>query len=558
MPLRRLPLFASFAGYRPAWLSADALAALTLAAIAVPEQIATARLIGMPPATGLLAFAAGTFAFAVFGAHRQLSVGANSTIAPVVAGALVGLAAGHGADYAAAAAMLALMVGGILVLTGIFRLGWIADLLSIPVTTGFLLGIAVHIVVSQLPALLGVPDPAGSLPARLGTILSGLGGANLAPLALGLGTLVCCLAAERIDQRIPGPMICLVGAGLLAYALDLPSHGLTMLDPLPPVAPTFNLHFPPWRDAADLLAVALIVALLCMMQTTTVLQAFAPDTGKPRTDPSHEFAAVGAGNLLAGLAGTFPVNASPPRTAIATAAGARSQLAGILAAALVLAAAALAGNALSFVPRAALAGILVFVAVRLVRIGTVRQIFAQSPHEAALVAVAAALVTLFPIAVGVGLAIGLSVLHSLAAIARPKCAELLRVPGTTVWWSVVPDMPAEREPGVLVFAFAAPLNFMNVEYLLGRLDATLAERHPRLVVLESSGVVGIDFTAARRLTETVGVLRGQGIAVSLARLESERAIAEADRTGVLRALGTENVFRSVEDAVRAWHARAFA
>lgn len=544
--------FASFAGYRASWLPSDAAAAVTLAAIAVPEQIATARLIGMPPAAGLLAFAAGSLAFAVVGSHRQLSVGADSTIAPVAAGALAAVAAAGTVQYGAAAATLALMVGGILVLTGVFRLGWIAQLLSIPVTTGFLLGIAVHIVVGELPGLLGIAAPAGTLPARLAAIAARLGDAGLAPMAIGFGTLALCLVAERIDQRVPGPMLALILAGLVAWKLSLAARGLAMLEPLPPVIPAPDLHVSAWRDAAGLLTVALMVALLCMMQTSSVLQAFPPPEGE-REDAGREFAAVGAGSILAGLVGGFPVDASPPRTAIAAAAGGRSQAAGVLAVAIVLAVAWVAGDALAAVPHAALSGILIYVAVRLVRVRTMRTIRAQSPGEAILLAAAAALVIVFPIDIGAGLAIGLSVLHVLYSIARPQPVELARVPGTTVWWTVEPKAPQEHVPGVLVFALGAPLSFMNIQYLLDRLNEAVAAKVPpcRLVVMEASGVVGIDFTAAERLAAAVRALREAGVDVAIARLESERARTAALHTGIVGALGADHVFRSVEEAVRA-------
>jgi MFS superfamily sulfate permease-like transporter len=168
------------------------------------------------------------------------------------------------------------------------------------------------------------------------------------------------------------------------------------------------------------------------------------------------------------------------------------------------------------------------------------------------------LVVLLPIEIGVGLAIGLSALHSLYTIARPQAVELARIPGTTVWWTIAQGEPGEHEPGVLVFAFGAPLNFMNVGYLLDRLAAAIAADDPpcRLVVIEASGVIGIDFTGARLFLARVAALRSQGIAVAMARLESEDARQAARRTGILSALGEDHVFRSVEEAVRALGTRS--
>src|SRR6516162_9147185 len=179
--------FGSLHDYRMAWLPRDLVAGLMLAAIAIPGQLATARLAGMPPETGLYAFAAGSFAFAAFGANRFMSVAADSTIAPIFAGALAALTAAGTEHYVQLATLLALMVGAILIAVGLLRAGWLAALLSTPVTTGFLAGISIHIIIGELPTLLGVPSPGGHLLWRLIHILGNLGDTNLYALALGAG-----------------------------------------------------------------------------------------------------------------------------------------------------------------------------------------------------------------------------------------------------------------------------------------------------------------------------------------------------------------------------------
>src|ERR1700731_2503801 len=202
------PVFRSLQSYRLQFLTHDLFAGLTLAAIAIPEQMATARLGGFSPQIGFFAFLAGSLAFAAFGSNRFLSCGADSTITPIFAGGLAALAASTTPDYQMLAAALALMVGILLVGAGIFRLGWIADLLSIPVTTGFLAGIAVHILLSQLPSVLGVPAPEGGvLLQRLVTLAGEVGATNPATLVIGFGVLATIIVSERIDSRIPGALI---------------------------------------------------------------------------------------------------------------------------------------------------------------------------------------------------------------------------------------------------------------------------------------------------------------------------------------------------------------
>src|SRR6202049_1216687 len=223
------PVFRSLYSYRIQFLTHDLFAGLTLAAIAIPEQMATARLGGFTPQLGFFAFLAGSLAFAAFGSNRFLSCGADSTITPIFAGGLAALAASGSPGYSALAAALALMVGLLLVAAGTFRLGWIADLLSIPVTTGFLAGISAHILISQLPAILGLPSPEGPMLQRLATLAGHLGQTNLFTLVIGLGVLAIIALSEKIDARIPGALIGLALASAAVVLLGLESRGVSVL-----------------------------------------------------------------------------------------------------------------------------------------------------------------------------------------------------------------------------------------------------------------------------------------------------------------------------------------
>jgi sulfate permease, SulP family len=239
--------FASLRGYQPRWLLRDLVAGLMLAAIAIPGQLATARLAGMAPETGLYAFAAGSLAFAAFGANRFMSVGADSTIAPIFAGALASLAAAGTRHYVDLAMLLALMVGAILILVGLLRAGWLSTLLSTPVTTGFLAGIAIHIIIGEMPTLLGISEPGGPLLLRLLHILNRLGETNLYALALGGGVLVVTLGTAGISSRIPGAFFGLLGAGVAVALFHLQSRGVSVLGALSVALP--HLTLPPLPDS---------------------------------------------------------------------------------------------------------------------------------------------------------------------------------------------------------------------------------------------------------------------------------------------------------------------
>ncbi|MBN9514005.1 MAG: SulP family inorganic anion transporter [Alphaproteobacteria bacterium] len=544
--------FASLRGYRRSWLLSDAMAGLMLVAIALPGQLATARLAGMPAEAGLVAFAAGSIAFAAFGGNRFISAGADSTIAPIFAGVIAAMAVSDPSRHVQLAATLALMVGAILVIAGILKAGWLADLLSVPVTTGFLAGIAFHIIVGQLPGILGVPapNPDEHLLRRLLDVLQRIPEANLYATAIGIAVLAVTIGAHWLGPRIPGALFGLAVAALATWHFGFADRGVKTLGSLSAIAPSISLPLLSLGDLIGLLPLAGTVALVCMMQTAAVARSFPSTKGVP-DDVSRDFVGVGAGSLIAGVAGAFAVNASPPSTAVVVEAGGRSQAAQLLAVAVIALLAATAGAAAAYVPRAALDAVLVYIALRIFRLGDMIRIARRSAGEITLVIASILLVVLLPIQLGVGLAIVLSLLHNTYLLARPLSSRLERLKGTTIWWPPTSQESSESIPGVLVFAPAAPITFINAEYIHGQLDKALAEtKGVRLVVIEASGVTLIDYTGAESFIERIARLRDKGIDVALARLESSRATAAAQRSGLIDALGADHVFHSVEEAVR--------
>jgi len=544
--------FGSLQGYRAAWLPRDLLAGLMLAAIAIPGQLATARLAGMPPETGLYAFAAGSLAFAAFGANRYMSVAADSTIAPIFAGGLSSIAAVGTAHYADLATLLAILVGAVLVTVGLLRAGWLATLLSIPVTTGFLAGISIHIIVGELPDLLGVPEAQGHMLVRLVHILGRVGGANPYTLALGAGVLIMTLVTAQISHRVPGALIGLIGAGLAVALFHLEARGVSVVGALSVPPPRLALPVVPGiGEWSQLVPLALVVAMVCIMQTAAVASTFPSDRERP-DDTSQDFFGVGAGSILAGLIGSFAVDSSPPSTAIVRDSGGRSQIASLTAVALMIALAVLASGAMAYVPRAALAGILVYIAIKIFRVGEMIRIWRRGGSEILLVAASAGLVVVLPIESGMLLAIVLSFMHSLYIVARPFCAELARVPGTTVWWPPSAREHGEHVDGVVVFAPAAPLNFTNAQNIIDKIRATIALRRPpvKLLVIEASGIIDVDYTGSQLLQHAIADLKRKGVTVAIARLSHEQAQREARRSGLTTSVGKDHVFMSVEDAVR--------
>jgi len=545
------PIFQGLRGAGPTDLGHDLIAGLTLAAIAIPEQMATARLGGLPPQLGFFAFVAACVGFAVFGSSRQLSVGADSTIAPIFAGSLALLAAAGSPHYAALAAVLALILGLLLVLAGALKLGWIADLLSKPVITGFLAGIAIHILISQAPSILGLAEESGDVYHRLAALWSAAPAINPVSIAIGLGVFAVTFGAEKLDARIPGALIALVGATIATAVFGLERHGVAVLGHIVGGAPHPALPRLAFEEIRPLVGLGMLLALVVMFQTGATTRSFGGAGGDPDVD--RDFVGVGASNLLAGVFGAFPVNASPPRTAVVAASGGRSQFTSLLAAAAVLLLAMFGTGLLTRVPSAALGGVLLFVALRILHVGVMAAILRRTAAEFALALVTAVMIVALPIQTGVAIGVFLSLAHGVFTITRARPIVFARARGGTVWWpaSSVPD--ADTVQGVVVLGFQAPLSFLNAyEFRRGMFEEIgRAKGVARLLVLEASSIVEIDYTASEILIEVIAKAREAGMDFAVSRLESVRAQAALQRFGVTDALGPNHVFHSVEEAIRA-------
>ena len=543
-------LFPALAGGGLSALAPDLVAGLTLVAIAIPEQMATARLGGFAPQIGLIAFIAAAIGFAVFGASRQLSAGSDSTITPIFAGSLALLVTAGSPQYADDAAALAVLVGIAVALAGVFKLGWIADLLSGPVLTGFLAGIALHIVISQAPSVLGLPEESGTVYQRLTTIWSQAGAINPVAVGIGLGVFAVTIGAEKLNPRIPGALVALAAAAGATVVFNLDHHGLAVLGRLAsglrePHLPVLNA-----QGLIKLGSLALVIALVVMVQTAATTRALHDPDQDP--DVNRDFIGVGAASVLAGLFGAFPVNASPPRTAAVSASGGRSQWTSLFAAAAVVLLLVFGADLLARAPAAALAGILLYVAQRIFHLGDFIVLVRRTWGEFALALATMLLILLLPIQTGVAVGIFLSLAHGVFTTTRAKPILFEQAPGSTVWWPASDARPGTTRPGVVVMGFQAPLSFLNAyDFRRGVTQALKDEGAAKLFVLEASGIVEIDFTAASILAGVIAATRKAGADFAVARLESVRAQQAFDRFGITALLGADHIFESVAEAVQA-------
>jgi len=547
--VRRIRVFASLQGYQRAWVSADLLAGIMLLVIAVPEQLATSRLAGMPPITGFYAFVAGTVVYALLGSNPQMSVGADSTIAPLFATGVSALALTGSEHYVALVAILAVMVGLIVMLVSILRLGWIAEFLSTPIVTGFLSGVAVIIVIHQLPDLLGLPPTAGSNAHRVGFIFTHLGEVNGWTAAIGFGVLAVMFVCARIDRRIPGGLIGLVGSTALVAVGDLQAHGVAVLGTIRSGTPHVGLTGLSWSTLGSLAPLAAVVALVIITQTAATTRGFAEQGGYD-VDAGRDFLAVGAGSVIAGLVGSFPVDASPPRTGAVAAAGGRTQ-AGALGAALAIVLLIPVANVLRDVPLATLAAVLIYVAVRLFKPRDLRAIARFDLFEFGLTSVTLLTVVLVGVEQGIGVAVGLAILDRVRLSARPQLHVLGRIPGTTSWAPLSAQFSAAEIPGVLVLLFATPLWYANAVHFRDEVAGAL-ERTPgtRVLVLDALGMSDVDFTGSRAMGHVLDECDRAQVAFGLARA-GDHLRDTLRRSGLVQRIGEDHFYSSVNEAVSA-------
>jgi MFS superfamily sulfate permease-like transporter len=528
------------------------LAALTLVAVALPSQMATARLAGLPAVVGLYAFVAGSLLYSLLGTKPHLSVGADSTIAPVLATAAVAVAAVGTARYAATMAFTALLVGALLVAIGLLRLGWVSELLSTPVITGVLAGIAVEIVVRQLPVILGVKGGGTTTLGRLRVLSSQIGHTNGWSLGIALGVLALTVIGQLVDHRLPAALVGLVLSIVAVDALDLSSHhGVAVIGAVHGGLPHIGLPSASWSALRLLVAPVLTVSFVCIAQTAATVRASSAEAGAAG-EFNRDLIGVGAGSVAAGLIGALAVDASPPNSAIVAASGSRSQLTNVMAAVVVLAVVLAVTAPLGQLPQATLGATLVFVATKLFRAGELRTVLRFDRLEFALAASTLVVVALVGIEQGVALAMVLSLADRTRRSARPRDTVLGREPGSDHWVPVDIGQVTEQVAGVLAYLVYAPLWYGNADYIRSRVRQLVASAPSPVhaVVLDANGMSDIDYTGLQALRDLVGELSRGGVALAIAR-SSHLVHHNLKHGALLQQLGPDHLFTSVEAAVAA-------
>ena len=547
---RLLPGLSVLAGYRRSWLRGDLIAGVTVAAYLVPQVMAYSGLAGLPPVAGLWASLVPLVLYAFLGSSRLLSVGPESTTALLTATVIAPLAGGDPGRYAALAAGLAVLTGVLCVVAWAIRLGFVADLLSKPILTGYMAGVALIMIVGQLAKMTGVPVQGGRFFAELSSFAHGLRQINVRTVIFALTVLVFLFVVQRRLPRVPGPLLSVLLATAAVVVFGLRQHGTTVVGPIPSGLPLPAL--PGFGDFADLLLPAVGVLVVGYTDTVLTARSFAARRG-PEVDANQELLALGAANIGAGLFRGLPVSSSASRTALSSAAGGRTQLYSLVTLACVLGVLLFASPLLAQFPNAALGAIIVYAAVRLIDLSGFRRLAAFRRSEFVLAVASMVSVLVVDILYGVLLAIGLSVAAMLARVARPHDAIQGVVAGLAGMHDIDDYPQATVIPGLVVYRYDSPLFFANAEDFRRRALAAVT-RHDGPVawfVFNVEAIVEVDFTGLDALDSLRANLADRGIVFALARVKKD-LLDDLDAFGLTQQVGPERIFPTLPTAVAAY------
>jgi high affinity sulfate transporter 1 len=548
---RWLPGLRMLRGYQPAWLRHDVVAGLVLTTMLVPVGIAYAVASGVPGIYGLYATIVPLLAYALFGPSRILVLGPDSSLAAVILAVVLPLSGGDPLRAVALAGMMAVVSGIVCILAGVARLGFVTELLSKPIRYGYMNGIALTVLISQLPKLFGFSiesdGPLRNLQA-IATALTG-GKTNWTAFAVGAGTLMVILLLKG-SKRVPGILIAVVGATVVVGALDLAARaGVSVLGSLPQGLPAFAIPWITYADIGPVLIGGCAVALVSFADTSVLSRVYAART-RSYVDPNQEMVGLGVANLAAGFFQGFPISSSSSRTPVAEAAGSRTQLTGVVGALTVALLLVVAPDLLQNLPTSALAAVVVASAIGLIEVTDLRRIFRIQRWEFWLSIVCTVGVAVLGAIPGIGLAIVIAVIEFLWDGWRPYSAVLGRAEGVKGYHDIKRYPDARLIPGLVLFRWDAPLFFANAELFHDRvLDAVAASPTPvRWLVVAAQPVTSVDVTSADMLAELDETLHAAGIELCVAEMK-DPVKDKLKRFGLFARLGETAFFPTIGAAV---------
>jgi len=547
---RYLPITSWLLRYRGSFLGQDLGAGLTTACMLIPQSMAYAMLAGLAPVTGLYAATLPLFGYVVFGTSRELAVGPTAVLALLVAHGVAPFANGDATQYLACAVLLAFLVGLVQLVMGLARAGFLTNFLAHPVTSGFASAAGVIIGVSQLPQLLGLAVPADAGPiGTLRLVVDHAGDVRPATAALGLGAVLALVLAARYLPRWPSALAVVVIGTILCWACRLDQHGVVVVGPVSEGLPRLTVPELGLARVRALLSTALTIAFVGYVIAIAIGKSLA-ERSRYDIDPNQELVALGAANLAASLVGAFPVGAGPSRSVVNTRAGARTQLASLVTATVVVLALLLFMPVLRFLPLAVLSAIVLTAALSLIEVREARRLWRIQKSDLALLMLTFGATLAVGMEEGVLAGVGASLTWFVIRSTHPHFAVLGRVPGTRVYRDVAHFPEAETSPHILVLRMDAQFYFGNMTFLrdtLRRLEHDMQEPL-RAVIIDGSSINHLDSSADRALVEVCSDYASRGIYLYFAGAKAP-VTGLMRRSGFLERLGRERFCLDVADAV---------
>lgn len=545
------PGLARLRRYERGWLRGDLVAGLTVGALLITQCMAYAPIAGLPPSAALRGAIIGIPVYALLGSSRHLAIGPDPGTATLAAAGLAAVAVAGTDQYLQAGAVLAVLVGVILLAASVLRFGFLADLLSRPALVGYLAGLGASLLVSQLGKLLGVAVTSDGFFARIGDVASGLDHLGGATATMGLASLTSILVLKRLVPRVPAALVVVVLALALTWVFDLDQHGIAVVGSIDASLPSFHLPGLPADDWLRLVATAAGIALVGYADSILTARGVA-DKHHDRLDANRELSGLGAANLVAGLCRGMPLSSTGSGTAAMSSAGGNSSLGGIVAASFVALGLVAFPAVLEGIPMPALAAVVSAAAIGLVDTEALRDLWRVSRAELLVAVVTAAGVVLFDVLVGVLVSVVLSVVIAISRMTRPHDAVLGHAAHLDGWVDVAAYPDAVTEEGLVVYRFDAPLLFTNADRYCERVLDALASQpgDERWLVLDFEGIGSIDATAVAALRRLVTDVHREGVEVIALARANHDALDRLGRAGLLQPTGTLVVVPTINAAVR--------
>lgn len=538
--------------YETSWWRPDIIAAMSLWAILVPQSMAYAKLAGVPAVFGLYTAFAAMIGYAIFGTSRVLNQGPESAVAIVAAATLLPLVGGDGDQYILFASVLAILVGLWAILGGILKLGFITRFISRPILLGYIVGSAWLIVISQLPAMLGMTVDEEGYYSAVGSILRNLDQANLWTVAVGIGLMVLIYATKKFIPKAPAYLVAAVVGTVVVVVFNLDNLGVTLVGSIESGIPLPKIPFIPIPDVVSLILPAAGIALLAYADSVVTAESLARPNGY-EIDADQEFIGLGMASIASGLFQGFPVNGSQTRSVVLDDSGAKTQMSGIISAVLVIVTLLVLTPVFELLPNVALAAIVMVAGIGLFDIKEMRTLWRIQRADFILMVLTALGVIVIGMLPGILIAVLLSLLDVARRSTTPHTAVLVQVPGTDTFRDADNVADGGAIAGLLIYRFDAPLFFANVSVMADQITELVETADPPIewVLIDAESIHDIDTTAVQGLEELLEDLRDAGVHVAFARLrQAVRDVIEA--ADLIDVIGEDNIYLEVDDGVTAF------